>query len=86
MLYRPLGKSMIEASIIGLGTHAFGGSLDSKTANDRESLNAIHAALDRGVTLIDTAPSYGWGHCERIIGRAIKGRREEAVIATKCGV
>ena len=86
MLYRPLGKSMIEASIIGLGTHAFGGSRDSKTANDRESLNAIHAALDSGVTLIDTAPSYGWGHCERIIGRAIKGRRDEAVIATKCGV
>ena len=86
MLYRPLGKSMIEASIIGLGTHAFGGSDDSKTANDRESLKTIHAALDNGITLIDTAPSYGWGHCERIVGRAIRGRREQTVIATKCGV
>ena len=86
MQYRPLGKSQIQASTIGLGTHAFGGSKDSRSANDGESIRAIHAALDNGITLIDTAPSYGWGHSEKVIGRAIKGRRDKIVIATKCGI
>ena len=61
MQYRPLGKSGIEASIVGLGAAAIGGSDSQVTPDDRESVRAIHAALDAGVTLIDTAPSYGWG-------------------------
>jgi aryl-alcohol dehydrogenase-like predicted oxidoreductase len=55
-------------------------------ADDSESVSAIHAALDRGVTLIDTAPSYGWGHSEEVVGKAIHGRRDQVVIATKCGI
>ena len=86
MQYRPLGKSGIEASIVGLGAAAIGGSDSQVTPDDRESVRAIHAALDAGVTLIDTAPSYGWGHSEEVVGEAIKDRRGKVVIATKCGV
>ena len=86
MQYRPLGTSGIEASIVGLGTAAIGGSDSQVAPDDKESIKAIHAALDAGVTLIDTAPSYGWGHSEDIVGKAIKDRRDQVVIATKCGV
>jgi aryl-alcohol dehydrogenase-like predicted oxidoreductase len=53
--------------------------------DDRESIRAIHAALDAGVALFDTAASYGAGHSERILGQALRGRRDQAVIATKFG-
>lgn len=86
MQYRPLGDSGIEASIIGLGTYVMGGGATPGIADDDESIRAIHAALDRGVTLIDTAPSYGFGHSEEVVGKAIEGRRDEVVIATKCGI
>ena len=86
MQYKPLGKSGIEASIVGLGGTSFGGYQESGAPDDKASINAIHAALDNGITLIDTAPSYGWGHSEHIIGEAIKGRRDNVVIASKCGV
>ena len=86
MQYRPLGTSRIDASIVGLGTAAIGGGDTFEGEDDNESVKAIHAALDSGVTLIDTAPSYGWGHSEEVVGKAIKGRRDQVVIATKCGV
>jgi methylglyoxal reductase len=54
--------------------------------DDPASIRAIHAALDAGVTLLDTAPAYGWGHCEEIVGRAVAGRRDQVVLATKCGL
>ena len=53
--------------------------------DDSESIRAIHAGLDAGINWIDTAAIYGHGHAERIVGQAIKGRRSELVIATKCG-
>jgi aryl-alcohol dehydrogenase-like predicted oxidoreductase len=86
MQYRPLGTSGIEASIVGLGTWVTGGGDTWEGPDDNESVKAIHAALDRGVTLIDTAPSYGWGHSEEVVGKAIQGRRDQVVIATKCGI
>ncbi|OGB13851.1 MAG: aldo/keto reductase [Burkholderiales bacterium RIFCSPLOWO2_12_67_14] len=80
-----LGPSGISCSAIGLGTWAIGGWMwggqDAAGATE-----AIHASLDAGVTLIDTAPAYGLGASERIVGAALKGRRHEAVIATKCGL
>lgn len=80
-----LGPSGIECSAIGLGTWAMGGWMwggqDSAAATD-----AIAASLDAGVTLIDTAPAYGLGASESIVGAALKGRRHEAVVATKCGL
>ena len=86
MRYRPLGTSGIDASIVGLGTAAIGGGDTFKGPDVDESIKAIRAAIDGGVTLIDTAPSYGWGHSEEVVGKAIKGRRDRVVIATKCGV
>ena len=86
MKYKPLGQSGIEASIVGLGGTSFGGYQEAGLPDDKQSINAIHSALDHGITLIDTAPSYGWGHSEHIVGKAIHGRRDKVVIATKCGV
>ena len=76
MQYRDLGGSEIPASIVGLGTYLAGSG-----NNDGEYITAINKALDHGVTLIDTAPSYGWGHSEQVVGQAIKGRRDDVVIA-----
>jgi len=85
MIQREIGKSGIKASAIGLGTWAIGGWKWGGT-DDAASLNAIAAAIDNGVTLIDTAPAYGMGRSEEIVGRAIKTRRDKVVIATKCGL
>src|SRR5215469_8029676 len=77
----------IRSSRIGLGTWAMGG-FQWGGADDDESVRTIHAALDLGITLIDTAPAYGFGHSESVIGRAIaeRGRRDEVVLATKAGL
>jgi aryl-alcohol dehydrogenase-like predicted oxidoreductase len=77
----------IPASRIGLGTWAMGGWQWGGTDDD-ESVRTIHAALDLGVTLIDTAPAYGFGHAEEVVGRAIAehGGRDRVVIVTKVGL
>jgi len=77
----------LRSSRIGLGTWAMGGS-QWGGADDDESVRTIHAALDLGITLIDTAPAYGFGHSESVIGRAIaeRGHRDEVVLATKAGL
>ena len=80
-----LGPSGIRCSAIGLGTWAMGGWMWGGGDNAGATL-AIQASLDAGVTLIDTAPAYGLGRSERLVGTALKGRRHEAVIATKCGL
>src|SRR5262252_6973237 len=74
-------------SVIGLGTWAMGG-FQWGGADDDESVRTIHAALDRGVTLIDTAFAYGFGHSEEVVGRAVAehGHRDRVVIATKVGL
>lgn len=85
MQLHPLGNSGIEASVIGLGTWAIGGWSWGGT-DEADSISAIHAAIDAGISLIDTAPIYGMGLSEEIVGKALKGRREKAVLATKCGL
>ncbi len=85
MLRRPIGASGIEASAVGLGTWAIGGWMWGGT-DEAASVAAIHTALDEGITLIDTAPAYGQGLAEEIVGRALQGRRDEVVLATKCGL
>ncbi|MGO4448280.1 aldo/keto reductase [Phyllobacterium sp. TAF24] len=84
-LTRAIGKSDVQASAVGLGTWAIGGWMWGGT-DEQESIAAIQASLDAGVTLIDTAPAYGLGRSEEIVGKALKGRRDKAVIATKCGL
>ena len=85
VLTRTLGTSGIEASAVGLGTWAIGGWMWGGT-DEGQSIAAIQTALDEGISLIDTAPAYGQGLSEEIVGRAIKGRRDSVVLATKCGL
>jgi aryl-alcohol dehydrogenase-like predicted oxidoreductase len=89
---RPLGGSGPTVGAIGLGCWAIGGPFWSDgqplgwgTVDDEESVRAIRRALELGVTFFDTADVYGAGHSERILGRALAGRRDEVVIATKFG-
>lgn len=85
ILTREIGASGISASAIGLGTWAIGGWMWGGT--DRaQSIDTIRASIDEGVTLIDTAPAYGQGLAEEIVGEAIEGRRDEVVLATKLGL
>ncbi|MET7866152.1 aldo/keto reductase [Micromonospora taraxaci] len=90
---RTLGRSGITVSAIGMGCWAIGGPLWGEDrqpfgwgdVDDDESIRTIHRTLDLGVTLFDTASNYGAGHSERILGRALAGRRDDVVIATKFG-
>ncbi len=85
MNYRILGKSDLNVSVVGLGTWAMGNDFFGHV-EDSESINAIHAAIDSGINLIDTAPPYGSGHSEEVVGRAISGMRDRVIVATKVGV
>lgn len=81
---RELGKSGIGVSAIGLGCWGMSGSYGP--ADEAESVATLHHALDRGVTFIDTADSYGDdGHNESLLGQTLKDRRHEFVLATKTG-
>jgi aryl-alcohol dehydrogenase-like predicted oxidoreductase len=85
---RQLGYSSLHLTPIGLGTWAMGGG-DWKfgwgAQDDAASIGAIHAALDAGINWIDTAAIYGHGRSEEIVGRALRGRRDGVIVATKCG-
>ncbi|MEV0573682.1 aldo/keto reductase [Streptomyces sp. NBC_01463] len=90
---RTLGRSGIRAGALGFGCWAIGGEwtdpagapLGWGRTDDEESVAAVRRALELGVTFFDTADVYGAGHSERLLGRALRGRRAEAVIATKWG-
>ncbi len=80
---RSLGSSGIEVSAIGLGCMSLSGVYG--TSEDDAGIAVIHEALDRGITLLDSSDMYGFGHNEELVGRAIKGRRSEVILATKFG-
>jgi aryl-alcohol dehydrogenase-like predicted oxidoreductase len=77
----------VRASRIALGTWAIGGWMWGGT-DEEESISTIHAALDQGITVLDTAPVYGFGRSEEIVGKAIarRGCRDRIIIATKVGL
>jgi aryl-alcohol dehydrogenase-like predicted oxidoreductase len=87
MEYISIKRTGLTVSRIALGTWAIGGWMWGGT-DETESIRTIHAALDKGVNLIDTAPVYGFGVSEEIVGKAIeqRGHREKVVIATKVGL
>ncbi|TDX27582.1 aryl-alcohol dehydrogenase-like predicted oxidoreductase [Modicisalibacter xianhensis] len=82
-----IANTGISTSRIGLGTWAMGGRQWGGT-DDAQAIRTIHAALDRGITLIDTAPAYGFGHAEEVVGKALaeSGQRDRVVIATKAAL
>jgi aryl-alcohol dehydrogenase-like predicted oxidoreductase len=87
MEFMRIGASGLEASRVGLGTWAIGGWMWGGT-DEQASIRTIHSALDTGITLIDTAPVYGFGRAEEIVGKALQqsGRRDECLIATKVAI
>jgi aryl-alcohol dehydrogenase-like predicted oxidoreductase len=83
MRYRTLGRSTVEVSALGLGCMSLSGVYGP--GDDDRSVALIQRALDLGVTFLDSSDMYGWGHNEALLGRALKGRRQGVVLATKFG-
>ncbi len=84
MKYRTLGRTGLQISEIGFGAWAIGGQSYGST-RDEDSLEALAAAWEHGVTFFDTADTYGEGHSEKLIGKFLQDKRDQAVIATKVG-
>jgi len=80
-----LGKSDLQVTEIILGTWAIGGTMWSDY-DEANAVKAIEAAIENGINCIDTAPAYGGGHAEELIGSIISGRRDKIIIASKCGL
>jgi aryl-alcohol dehydrogenase-like predicted oxidoreductase len=85
MTERELGKSGLKVSAMGLGCMGMSEFYDPKQLNDAESVRVIHRYLDAGGNFLDTADVYGMGRNEALVGKAIKGRRDQVVLATKFG-
>jgi aryl-alcohol dehydrogenase-like predicted oxidoreductase len=89
MQTRKLGASGLEITPIGVGAWAMGGGgwqFAWGAQDDKESVEAIHAALDKGINWIDTAAIYGLGHSEEVVARALAGRSNKPLVFTKCGI
>jgi aryl-alcohol dehydrogenase-like predicted oxidoreductase len=86
---RRLGQSELEITPVGIGTAPIGSTPDWRVywgpQSEADAVRAIEAAIDLGVNWIDTAPFYGWGRAEQIVGRALRGKRDKVYIFTKCG-
>lgn len=85
MKHRPLGQSGIDASVVAFGAWAIGGWMWGGS-DETDAVNAIRTAIEKGINLIDTAPIYGFGRSEEIVGKAIADRRDKVVLATKVGL
>src|SRR5262245_14317877 len=86
---RRLGNSELFITPVGVGTAPIGSTPDWRIywgrQDERDAIRAIHAAMDLGLNWIDTAPFYGWGRAEQLVGRALQGKRDQAYVFTKCG-
>jgi aryl-alcohol dehydrogenase-like predicted oxidoreductase len=83
MEYRPLGHGGLRVSAIGLGCMSMSGTYGK--SDDATSIAVIHRALELGVTLLDSSDMYGWGQNEELLARALAGRRDGVIVATKFG-
>jgi aryl-alcohol dehydrogenase-like predicted oxidoreductase len=83
IVYRPLGKSGLSVSAVGLGCMSLSGVYGA--AEDAQSEALIQHAIDAGINHLDSSDMYGWGHNEEVVGRALEGRRNQVVLATKFG-
>ena len=83
MQYRTLGNSGLRVSALGLGCMSMSGTYGK--SDDAESIDVIHRALNLGINFLDSSDMYGWGHNEDLLGRALKGRRDQVVLSTKFG-
>ncbi|MZG53092.1 MAG: aldo/keto reductase [Nitrospinae bacterium] len=84
MEYRKLGG--LEVSVIGYGAWGIGGAPFWNNEGDQKSLESIKSSFDQGINFFDTAPVYGFGHSEKLIGKALKSVRDKVILATKCGL
>ena len=88
MKYRDFGNTGIKVSEIGFGCWAIGGNNHGNSygpTTDKSSTDAVNKAIDLGLNFFDTADVYGWGHSEELLGKALRGKRDRVVIATKVG-
>lgn len=89
MRYKKIEKTDIDASVIALGAWALGGATEGSDSwgkiDDRDAVRVIQTAMDYGINIIDTSPSYALGHSEELIGQAIQGKRDQVTIISKCG-
>jgi len=85
MEHRKLGTSALELPVVTFGAWAIGGLFWGGN-EDKEGIEAIQAAVDNGIDAIDTAPVYGCGHSEQLVGEAVAGRRDKVKLLTKCGL
>ena len=86
MELRPFGNTDLKVSVIGFGSWGIGGAPFWKTEGDDISQRAILKAFDLGINFYDTAPVYGFGHSEKLIGKTLKSVRDQVILATKCGL
>ena len=86
MEYRKLGSSDLNVSVIGFGAWGIGGAPFWSSEGDNMSVKSIQKAYDMGINFFDTAPVYGFGLSERLIGKALKPMRDKVILATKCGL
>ena len=86
MQERAFGRTGLAVSALGFGSWPMSGGDRYGAIEDAEAIRAIHRALDVGVTCVDTAPAYGFGHAEEVVGQALRGRRSQAILVTKCGL
>ena len=85
MQRRAFGRTGLMVSALGFGSWPMGGDRYG-AIEDAEAIRAIHRALDVGVNCVDTAPAYGSGHAEEVVGQALAGRRDQVILVTKCGL
>jgi len=86
---KKLGQSDMRISRVGIGTAPIGSTTDWRIywgqQSEQDAIRAIEAAIEKGINWIDTAPFYGWGRAEQIVGKALRGKRDKVYVFTKCG-